>query len=80
MKRKQMIIYIPVAKALWYPSAIAIYLMIYWLNRTDNLLPKDIKKRLSKEDQRNLLITSVKTETYLENMAVELNLYGQDKD
>lgn len=33
MKRKQIIVYIPVAKALWYPSAIAIYLMIYWRNR-----------------------------------------------
>lgn len=59
---------------------IAVYLMIYWLNRTDNSLPKDMKKRLSEEDQCNLFITSVETETYLENMAVELNLYGQDKD
>lgn len=75
-----MIIYIPVAKALCYPSAVAIYLMICWLNRIDNSLPKDIKKRLSKEDQCNLFITTVERETYLENMAVELNLYGQDKD
>lgn len=48
--------------------------------QTDNSLPKDIKKRSSKEDQCNLFITRVETETYLENMAVELNLYGQDKD
>lgn len=66
MKRKQMIIYIPLAKALWYPSAIAMYLMIYWLNKTDNSLPKDIKKRLSKEDQCGMFITSVETERDLE--------------
>lgn len=79
-ERKQMIIYIWVVKALWFPPALAIYLMIYWLNRTGNLLPKDIKKILSKGDQCNLFITSVETETYLENTAAELNLYGQDKD
>lgn len=50
------------------------------MKQTDNSLPKDIKKRSSKEDQCNLFITRVETETYLENMAVELNLYGQDKD
>lgn len=80
MKTRQMIIYKPVAKPLWYPSAITVYLMIYWLIRTDNSLPKDIKKSLSREDQCNLFVTSVETETYLENTAVELNLYGQDKD
>lgn len=71
-----MIIYIPVVKALWNPPATAVYQMIYWLNRIDNLFHKDIKKRLSKEDQCNLFITRVQTETYLENMALELNLYG----
>lgn len=54
--------------------------MIYWLNTTGNSLPKDIKKILSKGDQCNLFITSVEIESYLESMAIELNLYGQDKD
>lgn len=79
-ERKQMIIYIRVAEALLYPPALAIYLMIYGLNRTGNSLPKDIKKILSKEDQCNLFITSVEIESYLENMTIELNLYRQDKD